>query len=259
MPNRKERKRPARPNATGRNNKTARFAMLPHRVLESAAFASLDLVGRALLQELVMLYNGDNNGSIYLSASDATARLGLADKRPALRAFDDLLDRRLIHLTKDAYFRVRASETSRARCWRISWLSWPECPTHNRRVPLWDFEQYAPPSGAASRRADKRLRALSKYKRESASGRLPGVNFTPMEANLPKEPINAGEDFTPPRIGIGGIAPFAIGVDSTPYLDDTRRLFGLGWWRPEREAQITGQILLLSIAAQNRPPLAKAA
>lgn len=76
------RNRPRRPNHTGRSDKTARFSMMPHRVLRSAAYASLDLVSRSLLGELLMIFNGGNNGSLHLSARDATARLGVvADRR----------------------------------------------------------------------------------------------------------------------------------------------------------------------------------
>src|SRR5688572_7968493 len=124
----RDKRRPHRPNATGRNDKAGQFVMLPHRILKSAAYASLDLVARAVLQELVMIYNGDNNGSVYLSATDATARLGLVDKRPAMRAFADLRDRGFIALAKDAHFVIKASDTSRARCWRLTWHAWPECP-----------------------------------------------------------------------------------------------------------------------------------
>ena len=130
----RDKQRPRRPNATGRTDKTGQFVMLPHRVLKSAAYASLGLAARSLLQELVMIYTGTNNGSLWMSARDATARLGFSDFRPALRAFADLQDRGFVSMAKDAYFRIKASDTSRARCWRLSWHACPNArPRRNAR------------------------------------------------------------------------------------------------------------------------------
>lgn len=235
--------RPRRPNATGRTEKSGRFVMLPHRILESAAYASLDLTARALLTELVMIYKGSNNGSLYLSTIDATSRLGLTDKRPALRAFDDLQDRGFVTLAKDAHFAVKASESSRARCWRLTWEAWPECPQRKKRGPTNEWQQYQPPGKtAASRRADARLRSLDKYRRADAAGRFPGVNFTP---------ANSANDAIP---------PFPVGGNFTPHIDVTMGRGVLGWWSSGREGQIAAQILMLNLLAHNRPlPLARAA
>ena len=78
-------RRKSKVNAKGRNeNPVERFARLPHRILISEAYRSLDLVARSLLTEIVMIENGKNNGSLYLSVKDATDRLGQADARPAM-------------------------------------------------------------------------------------------------------------------------------------------------------------------------------
>lgn len=175
MGRRADRQRPRRPNATGRNDKTSRFTMLPHRVLESAAYGSLDLVERALLQELVMLYNGSNNGSLYLSVRDAADRLGRTDLKAMVRAFSTLRECGLIELAKDSHFAVKAADSSRARCWRIAWHAWPECPNRARRTPCWDFEHYEPPRGKVAKRAERRLRALARFRKDVAAGRLPVV------------------------------------------------------------------------------------
>ena len=103
-------------NATGRNEQTTdRFARLPHRILISEAYRSLDPTSRALLTELIMIENGDNNGSLWLSVRDGTDRLGLSDARPVMRAFDDVQDRGLVRLTKEAHFSIKTAETSRAQ------------------------------------------------------------------------------------------------------------------------------------------------
>jgi hypothetical protein len=252
-------KRPARPNAKGRNNHGGQFVRLPHRLLESRAYGSLDLTARALLQELIMVYKGDNNGSLYLSAEDATARLGLTDKRPALRAFSDLQERGFIELAKDAHFSIKAADTSRARCWRLTWEAWPEAPKRTRRAPTNDWEQYEPTGGTpASRRADRRLRAFDRYRKAVVAGRLPGVDFTLMERNMSQKHTEPGVDFTPANSETHGKPPFPVGVDFTPYLD-TRGSHVLCWWGSEHAGQIVAQMLLLQVVIQNWPSLAKAA
>lgn len=263
---RKDKRRPAKPNATGRNDKSGRFVALPHRILESVAYASLDLTARGLLTELVMLFKGDNNGAIYLSALDGTARLGLTDKRPVLRAFEDLQDRGFITMAKDGYFRGGSSDLSRARCWRLTWHAWPECPQRTKRAPTNEWENYSMPAATspegkrANRRADSRLRALAKYRKAAASGRFSGVNFTPLGADMARFTSAPGVNFTPANSRNDENPPFSIGGDFTPYLDDTMGCSVRSWWSTDTEHRLWAQILLLFIVAQNRPlELARAA
>ncbi len=169
-----------RPNATGRNEQTERFARLPHSVLLSEAFRSLDLVARCQLLELVMIENGKNNGSLWLGVQDSTDRLGLADARPAMRAFDDLQDRGFTRMTKDAHFSVKAAETSRARCWRITWLPFDGAPPTNE----WRNYQ-APPKSKARRAADRGLRAMARFRKLLSCHRMPVVDFTATPPILP--------------------------------------------------------------------------
>jgi hypothetical protein len=63
--------------------------------LQSAAYRSLSLRARCLLVELKALYNGSNNGELFLSVRDAAARLktGL---HQATAAFRELVDRGFI-------------------------------------------------------------------------------------------------------------------------------------------------------------------
>lgn len=170
-----------RANPTGRSEgATARFASLPHAILLSEAYRSLDPVARALLTDLVMIENGRNNGSLWLSVGDATDRLGLSDDRPAMRGFDDLVDRGLIQMTKDAHFSVKAAETSRSRCWRLTWLPCNGKPATN------EWEAYTAPANTKARKAaDRGLRAMARFRKALSSGKMPPVNFT---ATAPKSP-----------------------------------------------------------------------
>ncbi len=179
-------------NATGRNeNHTERFAHLPHRILISEAYRSLDPVARSLLTEIVMIENGKNNGSLYLSVKDATDRLGLADPRPAMRGFEHLEERGLVRMTKDAHFQVKSAESARARCWRLTWLP------HDKKPPSHDWQRYvAPPQSKARKIADRGLGAMARFRKALSSERMPPVDFTAMAAISPTGPPLADEDFT---------------------------------------------------------------
>ena len=183
-------RRKSKVNATGRNeNRTERFALLPHRVLISDAYRSLDTVARSLLTEIVMIESGKNNGSLWLSVKDATDRLGLADARPAMRGFDDLQDRGFVRMTKEAHFSIKTADTSRARCWRLTWLAYDRKPASN------DWERYvAPPQSKARKAADRGLKAMARFRKALSSERMPVVDFPAMGADLPSD--------SPERLGI---------------------------------------------------------
>ena len=166
-------KRGARPNAKGRNSGSRRFVQLDHTLLESAAYSSLTNNARSLLVELVMLFNNRNNGSLYLSVRDAAARIGVSDLGAVGRAFDDLCEAGFIECAKGSSFTSKAGEQSRARCWRLTMHPWPESSQSTRRIPTNDWRDYAPPSGRAAKRADKRLRSLASYKKRDAAGNFP--------------------------------------------------------------------------------------
>ncbi|VVT18101.1 hypothetical protein [Erythrobacter sp. EC-HK427] len=173
MPSRRKRGR-NKVNPTGRNeNTTKRFAGIPHEILKSAAYRALDPVARALLIELIMMENGRNNGSLWLGVKDAIDRLGMADARPLIKAFDLLQATGLIVMTKDAHFSVKAAETSRARCWGLTWLSIDGKPPKN------SWQDYLPaPKSRESKRAEKGLRAMSRYCKQLAANKIPIVDFT---------------------------------------------------------------------------------
>lgn len=71
-------------------NRTSRFVRLDYALLNSAAYRALSCAARALLVELAMLHNGENNGALYLSVRDAAARLGFSDSEAASNALAEL-------------------------------------------------------------------------------------------------------------------------------------------------------------------------
>lgn len=202
----------SKPNATGRNEQVERFARLPHRILLSEAYRSLDCVARSLLTEIIMLENGKNNGSLWLSVADATDRLGLSDQRAAMRGFDDLQDRGLIAMTKDSHFSVKAGETSRARCWRLTWLSFDGKP------PTHDWQKYvAPPQTKARKATDRGLKAMARYRKALSAHKIPTVDFTAMPSKSPYFRHPPAEKSAAALGKNGGKPPELVTEDSTPY------------------------------------------
>lgn len=171
----------SRPNATGRNP-TTRFVRLDYAIVTSNAYRSLTCNARALLVELVMLSNGSNNGSLYLGVRDAAHRIGLADTTAASNALYELIDTGFITMTQDGHFRVKASETCRARCWRLNWLHGP-----GRRMPSTDFLTREPPSHTkAYKRMDRGNRVLKAYRKARDIGRLPVLDSDTLDLIRPK-------------------------------------------------------------------------
>ena len=82
-------------------------------LLNPPAYRALSTVARALLVELTMLDNGENNGSLYLSIRDAAGRLGMADLSAVRSAFDELQELGFTEMTETASFHVKAAEKSR--------------------------------------------------------------------------------------------------------------------------------------------------
>ena len=183
MPRRKK----SKINATGRNDRTDRFARFPHRLLKSQAFRRLSLVARALTLELLLIDNGRNNGSLYLSIRDATDRLGLSDRKAIQRGFDELVACGLVVCSKEAHFEIKAAEQSRARCWRLTWL-----PVGNRRETN-EWEAYRPqPKTKANTRCEKAMRALKRYYKQYTSHRLPVQETSTIEQSSPSLSNSAG-------------------------------------------------------------------
>jgi hypothetical protein len=109
-----------KPNKTGRSSKSGRFVALPELVLESAAYRDLSPVARALLVEILRVYNGKNNEHLGMSCRMAADRVGCS-KDTANRALQELVAHGLIESTSKGQFspsriRIRATE------WRVTWL-----------------------------------------------------------------------------------------------------------------------------------------
>lgn len=236
----------------GRSVHTDRFVRLPYRLLTSNAYRSLPPNARSLLVELTMIYNGGNNGSLYLSVRDAAARLGTADTTAASRAFDDLAALGFIEMTQDAHFRVKAADKSRARCWRLTWLCGP-----GRRMPTSEFlEREAPPRSVARKRMERGLKVLKAYGKARDRGKLPVLESDTLPAIRPELPPVAVAESDTPNADNGRFPPKACVRDSAPHIaipwgrECERGPFG--WWQPDWTPQIANWAFAAMVASDHR-------
>jgi hypothetical protein len=87
-------------------------------MLKSAAWCSLSCPARCLLIEMQALYNGTNNGELFMSVRSAATALGTGTKQ-ASAAFRELADRGFIRATRKGS-RTRRGEVRMATCWRLT-------------------------------------------------------------------------------------------------------------------------------------------
>lgn len=226
-----KRRNRSRVNATGRNS-TSRFARLDHRLLNSNAYRSLSPNARSLLVELTMLDNGENNGSLYLSVRDGAHRMGVADLSAASRAFDDLSDMGFIAMTQDAHFRVKAAETSRARCWRLTWLAGP-----GRKGPTMEFLEREPEAKTPARkRMERGQKVLKAFRKARDSGKLPVLDCDTLKHSQAGEPPRAVSDSYTANAQNGRFPPNSNVPKSDAHIAVTtgKGMCGqaLAWWQP---------------------------
>ena len=237
-------------NATGRSH-TSRFARLDHRLLESPAYRSLSTNARALLVELTRMDNGGNNGALWLSVRDGAALMGVANTKSASAALAELQELGFIVKTKDAHFRIKTAETSRARCWRLTWLPIPK-----KQGPTNDYLDRQPMGRIAKRRMEMGLRAIKSFKRmasqnQNAVGEL--HTLPPKPAGIP---VQAVGELPTARSENDGIPPKLIVGDLTTHIADQRAreceaLFSLAWWQPNGLGPMIDGLASLSDAARH--------
>lgn len=92
---------------------------LDHSVFHSAAFRALAPVERAMLFEITGLYNGHNNGELWVGLRDAAKLVGVADPETASRAIKALIDHGLLAVSSPGHFAIKARH---ATCYRITFL-----------------------------------------------------------------------------------------------------------------------------------------
>jgi hypothetical protein len=134
-----------------RRAKDAKHVRLYLYMLKTAAWGSLGCDAKCLLIELMALYNGTNNGELFLSVREAAKRLNASTRR-ATAAFAELLDRGFIVTTRKGS-RTRRGEERLATCWRLTEFD----DDLTRRQPTKEFIAWRPVADAssASKRAER--------------------------------------------------------------------------------------------------------
>lgn len=159
--------KPKRPNATGRNAERTgsadRVLIVRRSLWHAPHIAAAGTAGRALMIELQAMFNGANNGAIFLSVRDAADRLGFTDLEAASNAFTDLESVGLITVTVEGSFAMKSGEVSRARALRLNWIGEDGKCVAAEQLPPLDFTKL---NDRQKRRVAKRSRALERYMKE---------------------------------------------------------------------------------------------
>lgn len=109
------------------------FFLIRHDIVKGPAFCSLPPVPRTIWLELMLRFNGHNNGDIPLSCREVAESLHVS-KSTASRGFDLLQDRGLIGIGQDSSFTFK---TRLSRRWTLTHEPVGNCrPTNEWR--LWE-------------------------------------------------------------------------------------------------------------------------
>lgn len=104
-------------NKTGRNDGDGRHVRDYEWMLKCQAYRSLSAYSRCLLTEMKRLYNGTNNGDLYLSVRDAAAAIN-ANKGTASKAFRELEQMGFIRANQAGSFAWKSGKaTGKATSW----------------------------------------------------------------------------------------------------------------------------------------------
>lgn len=168
-----------RPNAKGRNSSGVdRFVLVRRELLHSPQFSALSSNSRALFFELHAMFNGTNNGAIFLSVRDAADRIGLADLKAVSAAFEELRALGFITETIGSSFTIKPTGVSKARAWGLNWIGRGGCLGPDCLPPL-DFGKL---TKMQKRRVAKRSGVLSRYVGNYQKGKFPVEDSITIEA-----------------------------------------------------------------------------
>lgn len=118
---------------TGRR-RTPPFVMFDHRVIDSLAWIALGGTATKLLLYLARLYNGSNNGELFLGERAAADAIGVR-RGAAAAAFDELEAHGFICANRRGAFQVKVKL---ATSWRLTFH-----PT-NTAAATHDYRAWAP-------------------------------------------------------------------------------------------------------------------
>lgn len=120
-----------------RANPFVRHVRLHYWMMDSAAWRHMRPIARALLVQLYSLFNGMNNGDLFLSVRDAAQALNVT-ANTAMKAFGELETHGFIRARQRGAFTLKIRH---ATTWILT-----EFP-HGTELPTKDFMRWAPPAG----------------------------------------------------------------------------------------------------------------
>jgi hypothetical protein len=153
--------------ATGRNpdklGSQDRTVIVRRSFWHAPHLAALSNAGRALIIELQSMFNGTNNGALFLSVRDAAHRLGFNDLEAAQNAIAEVETIGLVTVTVEGSFSMKAGETSKARAFRLNWISDDgKCVAADQLPPL----DYSRLTSRQKKRIARRSNVLERYLKE---------------------------------------------------------------------------------------------
>jgi hypothetical protein len=154
------------PDATGSEDRTI---ILRRSLWHSPHIAAASGASRALVVELQSMFNGKNNGELFLSVRDAADRLGFTDLEAAQNAINELEALALVSVTIDGTFAMKAGETSKARAFRLNWIGTDGKCVAPEKLPPLDFSALTP---RQKKRIASRGGALDRYLKEQQKRKI---------------------------------------------------------------------------------------
>lgn len=226
-------------NAKGRNpGGVERIIIVRRALLHSPQFSALSLTSRALFFELQTMFNGANNGAIFLSCKDAGDRLGLSDLKAVRAALDELRDLGFITETIGASFAIKAGRISKARAWNLNWIVRGYCAGPDS-LPALDFSRL---TATQKRRVENRSRALCRYLGEYQKGKFAVKESTTLDVRKEFATRMVVEESTPTSHKKGENLPIRSVEESTHYIEYHWGV-GNGWWGTDHVLQAHQAIL----------------
>lgn len=172
--------RKPRINATGRNpDRTGsedRTLIIRRSLWHSPHVSALSGAGRALMVELHSMFNGRNNGELFLSIRATADRLGFADFEAAMNAHAELQSLGLTAVALEGAFSMTACEVSRARAYRLNWIGADGKCIGGDKLPPLDFSAL---TAKQKKRIAARSGALDRFLGELQEKKKSSVRETP--------------------------------------------------------------------------------
>jgi hypothetical protein len=189
------------------------------------------------------MFNGTNNGAIFLSCKDAADRLGLADLKAVRAGFDEMVSLGFLTETIGSSFSIKAGRVSKARAWNLNWIERGHCVGPDQLPPL-NFSRL---TKTQKRRVENRSGVLSRYLGEYQKGKFAVEDSNTLDPRRTLVEQSIVEDSTTIKGDNGRKPPICSVEDSTHYIEYHRGA-GHGWWTADPVIKAHQNILGLFLA-----------